>query len=879
MGEVYRARDSKLGRDVAVKVLPAVFASDAQYMARFEREAQVLASLNHPNIAAVYGIEQGALVMELVAGQTLAERIAAGALPIDEALPIARQIAEGLEAAHDRGIVHRDLKPANVKITPEGVVKLLDFGLAKSADEVAPAASQLTISPTLSMAMTQAGMILGTAAYMSPEQARGKPVDRRADIWAFGVVLYEMLTGRALFASGETVTDVIAAVVTRDPDWTALPASTPPHIRKLLERCLRKDVKKRLQAIGEARIAIDEPSAMPAAVAAAPPAAARRSWLAWAVAAAALVAGGAGWWRATRPAELRPLVRMNVEISPDLPLAAGTSGGMMALSPDGMRLAVTVRGSDGQVRLFTRPLYQSQLTLLSGTEGAGTPFFSPDGQWIGFASEGKLKKISVEGGAAVTICPATNMRGASWGDDGNIVLALSSNEALSRVSSAGGNPAPLTKLKSDERTHRWPQVLPGSQAVLFTAHFGTANYDNANLEAFSFKSGQSKIVQRGGFFGRYVVTPSGSGRLIYVHQGTMFAAPFDLDKLELAGAAVPVLEEVASSGNGGGELTFSPTGTLAYLSGKGQQGVWTISWVDRSGKRQPLHTTPGLYYTPRVSPDGKRLAFTIAGATGFDVWVKDLDRDTPSRLTFLKNTNNWPVWTPDGKGIIFKSIDAGSPGLYWIRADGAAEAQRLTDGKADEYPYSISPDGKRLAFSAAGSNGSPDLFTAPIEGDAAHPKLGKPELFLGTPYLEVYPAFSPDGRWLAYMSQDSSTPEIYVRPFPGPGGRWQISTGGGSYPVWSRDGHELLFKGVDQRVMTVTYTAKGDSFIASKPTPWSETRMMVFGTLSTWDLAPDGKRIAAFTTSIDDKEKPQTHLTFLFNFFDELQRRSTAGGR
>jgi Tol biopolymer transport system component len=881
MGEVYRARDSKLGRDVAIKVLPAVFAGDAHYMARFEREAQVLASLNHPNIAAVYGIEQNALVMELVEGQTLADRIAAGALSIDEALPIARQIADGLEAAHDRGVVHRDLKPANVKITPAGVVKLLDFGLAKATDEAAPAASQLTISPTLSMAMTQAGMILGTAAYMSPEQARGKPVDRRADIWAFGVVLYEMLTGRALFASGDTVTDTIAAVVTREPDWNALPAATPAHIRRLLERCLRKDIKTRLQAIGEARIAIDELGRNPALVAAAapPPAAGWRTWLPWAVAAVAILGGAAGWWRATRPPALRPLVRMNVEMAPDAPLANFTTGGMMALSPDGMRLAVSLRGADRGMRLYTRLLHQTQLTPLAGTENGSTPFFSPDGQWIAFFADGNLKKISVEGGAAITLCDAPIARGASWGDDGNIVIALGSNTVLSRVSSAGGTPAVLTKLNPGERTHRWPQVVSGSQAVLFTANAGSANFDNANIDVVSLKTGQRKTVQRGGFFGRYLAVPNGSGRLIYMHQGTLFAAPFDLGRLAVTGTAVPVLEDV-SSGMGRGDFTFSPTGTLVYLAGKGQRGTWKISWVDNSGKSQPLHDISGSYFTPRLSPDGKRLAFTMASVgQGFDLFVKDLDRDTPSRLSFLEGANNWPVWTPDGKNIIFKSTSPSSPGLYWIRSDGAAEAQRLSDGKLEEYPYSISPDGKRLAFTQRGNAGSPDIFTALIEGDPAHPRLGKPELFLGTPVSEAYPAFSPDGRWLAYMSLESATGEVYVRPFPGPGGRWQISSGGGSFPVWSRDGRELLFKGTDQRVMAVSYTARGDSFIAMKPRAWMAKPVMTLGTLSTWDLAPDGKRLAAFQQDTDDQEKPPTHLTFLLNFFDELQRRVPVEGK
>ena len=874
MGEVYRARDLRLGRDVAVKVLPEMLAGDAQYMARFEREAQVLASLNHPNIAAVYGIEQGALVMELVAGQTLAERIGAGALEVEEALPIARQIAAGLEAAHERGIVHRDLKPANVKITADGMVKLLDFGLAKATHEAASSSSRLTISPTLSIAMTQAGAILGTAAYMSPEQARGKTVDRRSDIWSFGVVLYEMLTGQALFASGETVTDIIAAVVTREPDWSALPASTPPHIRSLLERCLRKDVKTRLQAIGEARIAIDEPAGVPVALAPAPSARRQRAWLGWAVAAAAILAGGAGWWRATRPAELRPLVRMNVEMSPDLPIAPGGTGGMMALSPDGRRIAVTLRGAAGRLQMYTRLLHQSQLTALAGTEDASTPFFSPDGQWIGFAAGGKLKKISVEGGAAITLCDAPGMRGASWGDDGSIVLALSPNTTLSRVPSSGGTPAPLTKLNPPERTHRWPQVLPGSQAVLFTAHSGSSNYDSAAIEAVSLKAGQRKTVLRGGFSARYLPTPNGSGRLLYLHQGTLFAAPFDLRRLEITGTASPVQEQVSSSGNGGADFAVSPNGSVVYLPGMGNAGQWIVAWAHRSGKKQVLHAPRGGYFTPRLSPDGKRLAFSTSGGLGFDVWVKDIERDTPSRLSFLKSTNNYPVWTPDGKNIIFKSVDPAGPGMYCVPADGSGEAQRLSDGKGDEYPYSISPDGKRLAYSALGKSGTPDLFTAPIEGGSAHPRLGTPELFLGTPFLEVLPAFSPDGRWIAYLSTESGTSEIYVRPFPGPGGRWQISTAGGAFPVWSRNGRELLYTTPDQRVMAVSYTAGGSTFVAGKPSPWSDIRVMDFGTLATWDLAPDGERIAAFLADIsDEKLKPPTHLTFLLHFSDELERR------
>ena len=773
MGAVYRATDTKLGRDVAIKVLPDAFAADAARMARFEREAQVLASLNHPNIAAIYGIEAGALVMELVEGPDLS-----GPLPVDTVIDYARQIAAGLEAAHERGIIHRDLKPANIKVTPDGAIKLLDFGLAKATEQSAgtSAAASPTMSPTLSLAMTQAGMLLGTAAYMSPEQARGKPVDKRADIWAFGVVLFELLTGHALFGEGETVSDSLAAVITKEPDFASLPKDTPPDLVRLLRRCLRKDPKLRLRDIGEARIALDEPAAIPAAPAALSPA--RRSYVPWAVAAVAVVAAAAGWWRAMRPAEFRPVVRMNVEVTPDMQLINSTTGGMMALSPDGQRLVVTAHGADGKVRLYTRLLQQSRLTPLAGTENAGTPFFSPDGQSIGFAADGNLKKVSVEGGAAISVCPAANVRGASWGDDGNIVFAPHTDNGLSRVSSAGGTPVPLTKLKEGERTHRWPQVLPGSRAVLFTAHSGVNNYDEAAIEVYSLQTGQRKTVQRGGFFGRYAGLPDGSGRLLYIHQSTLFAAPFDLRRLEVTGPAIPVQEEVSSSGNGGGDFSFSRTGTLVYLSGTASAGTWTIAWVDSAGQRTTLHAVPGSYYTPRLSPDGKRLAFSMAAASGSDndLWVMDLDHDTSSRLSFLKNANEYPVWTRDGKSIVFRSEDAASPGLYWIRADGGGEAQRLTDGKANEYPYSVSPDGKRLAFSAAGNGGNSAVYTAPIEGDAAHPKLGKPELFVDA---AAQPAFSPDGRWLAICPPSRGTvprPTFARSPGLGAGGRFPTAT-------------------------------------------------------------------------------------------------------
>jgi Tol biopolymer transport system component/predicted Ser/Thr protein kinase len=846
MGEVYRAKDTKLKRDVALKVLPDAFANDPARMARFRREAEVLASLNHPNIAQIYGIEDRALVMELVEGKTLPSP-----LPIDTALNYAKQIADALEAAHDKGVTHRDLKPSNIMITPSGVVKVLDFGLALLNRDRQGADSTVTMSPT------QAGAIMGTAGYMSPEQARGEPVDKRADIWAFGVVLYEMLTG---------------AKITDEPDWNRIPEKA----RRLLRRCLEKDPRRRLRDIGDAMALVEEPGESPAAGSKARP-----TWLPWTVAAIAVIVALVGWWYTTRPVPLRPLVRLNAEIAADTPLARIAAGGVLALSPDGTRLALTLRGADGKVRLHTRLLQQNQATPLAGTENAFSPFFSPDGEWIGFFADDKLKKISVEGGAAVTLCDAPDPDGASWGDDGNIIAALTGGhgKGLWRVPSSGGSCVPLTKLNPGEVTHRWPQVLPGSQAVLFTAATHVGNYDDATIDAFSIKTGERKAVQRGGFFPRYLPTSDGGGHLVYLHQNTLFAVPFDPARLALTGVPAPILEDVSSSAGAGGDLAFggapSGPGTFVYLAGKGQE-AFPISWLDSAGKTEPLQASIGRYFTPRFSPDGKRLAFALGGQAE-DIWVKDLDRDTPSRLSFLAGLNRWPVWTPDGKSIVFQSANPVTPGLYWIRSDGSGEAQRLTDGTLHEFPYSFSPDGKLLAFSADG-NGGGDIFTAPIEGDPSHVRLGKPELFLGTPFIEWYPAFSPDGHWLAYTSTESGTLEVYVRPFPGPGGKWQISTGGGRFPLWSRDGRELLFESLDGRVMAVSYTAKGDSFASGKPRAWSETRLRELGTLSVYDLAPDGKRLAA-TLAGSEAGKEPTHVTFLLNFFDELRRRAPAGGK
>ena len=875
MGEVYRARDPKLNREVAIKVLPPALANDADYLARFQREAQTLAYLNHPNIASIYGLEANAIVMELVEGDTLR-----GPLPLAEALALAKQIAEALEAAHDKGIIHRDLKPGNIKVTPDGVVKVLDFGLAKAVAE--RSTSSGADSPTLTLRATEAGLILGTAGYMSPEQAAGKPVDRRADIWSFGVVLYELLTGRRMF-DGETVSHTLAHVLTGNIDLDEVPAGP---IRELLRRCLDRNLKNRLAHITEARMAIENYA--PGQTQAIAPT--KAGWWPWVAGFATLacLAAGLGWYTATRPAAPRPLVQLDLNIDPDTPLAGvdisvDMRGNLLALSPDGTRLALSLRGADGKVRLHTRLLQQGQAVPLTGTENGYGPFFSPSGEWIGFFADGKLKKIAVGGGAAVTLCNAPVGFGGSWGDDGNIIAALNRWGGLVRIPAAGGTPVQVTKLDPGGSAHRWPQVLPGSEAVIFTAlELFSTDRSNANIEVISLRTGERKTLHRGGFFGRYLAEGNGSrgpGHLVYLHQSRAFAVPFHPEKLALAGDAVPILEDVSSSSSAGGDFAFAQNGMFVYFAGKAAQTLGRpISWVGSDGPAaQPLHAPLGSYYGPRFSPDGKRLAFQILTGTGSDIWVKDLDRDTPSQLSFMPGHNHQPVWAPDGKVIVFRSSNATAPGLYAVRADGAGNAKRLTEGKSGELPSSFSPDGKRLVITQNGNGDSSDIFTVPVEADTGPGgpglRLGKPELFVGTPFAEKWPVFSPDGRWLAYESNESGTDEVYVRPFlPPGGGRWLVSAGGGRAPLWSRDGRELLFRALDGRVMATDYVAKGDSFVAGKPRVWTETRIRPSAAYASYDIHPDGKRLAAILA--DNDEKLPTHLTFLLNFFDELRRKA-----
>jgi Tol biopolymer transport system component len=861
MGEVYQAHDTKLGRDVAIKVLPEAFAHDPDRLTRFQREAKMLASLNHPNIATIHGLEQSGgtsyLVMELVSGETLQERVKRdGAVPVEEALAIAKQIAEALEAAHEKGIIHRDLKPANVKLTPEGKVKVLDFGLAKAfAGDTST--EDMGNSPTLSMAATMQGVILGTAAYMSPEQARGKACDKRTDIWAFGCVLYELLTGKQTF-HGEDVTDILAAVVRAEPDWNALPAATPPKVRELLRRCLQKDKTLRLRDAGDAQIEIQDALAGTKGAGATHASTAPRSKLAWAVSVAfAFVAAvmAWGWWRATVPVgqKLQPLVRLDVDLGPDVSLSSTA-----ILSPDGTRIVYVSQG-----RLFTRRLDQPNATELAGTQGAYAAFFSPDGQWVAFFSPGKLQKVSIDGGSAITLCNAPYGVGGSWGEDGNIIVGFNLTSGLSRVPSAGGPPTPVTDLPSGEQTHRWPQILPGGKAVLFTANATATGFDGANIEVMSLADHRRKTLVRGGTYGRYLP----SGHLIYVNRGTLFAVPFDVDRLEVRGTPAPVVDQVGYNGTyGSAQFDFSQTGTLIYRSGGAGGGLYTVQWLDAAGKTQPLLAKPDAYVRPSLSPDGNRLAISTS-----DIWVYEWQRDTMTRLTFGFTASSYPIWSTDGRYILYQAPG----GIFWTRSDGSGKPQQLTQSKNLQYPWSFTPDGKRLAFNEINPETGFDLWTVALENDGAGLRAGKPEPYLQTPFDERHPSFSPDGRWMAYDSNESGSYQLYVRAFPDKGGKWQISNSGGMYPVWSRNGHDLFFRTEDNQIMVANYIVRGDSFVADKPRVWSEKRIANIGLLANYDLAPDGKRIVALmAVDTPEGQKAQNHVIFLENFFDEVRRRT-----
>jgi eukaryotic-like serine/threonine-protein kinase len=796
MGEVYRARDTKLQRDVAIKVLPDLFAADPERLARFEREAQLLASLNHPNIAHVYGVEDRALVMELVEGDDLAQRLARGPIPVDEALAIARQIADALEAAHEHGIVHRDLKPANVKVRPDGAVKVLDFGLAKAMEPPRSAAETLN-SPTFTAQATQQGLVIGTAAYMPPEQARGKTVDKRADIWAFGCVLYEMLGGRQTFG-GDTITDVLAAVVRQDPDWTTLPVDTPSSVRRLLVRCLQKDPARRLRDISDARLEIDDRDAPPSAP---PPAQGPRprgrERLAWTVAAvtglAAIAAVAAAI--ALRPAPAADVPETRLEFNtPPTPDALG-----LAISPDGRDIVVAAF-SGGQPRLVIRPLGVDATQTLNGTEGAAYPFWSPDGKSVGFFADGALKRVD-RNGSVLNLARASASRGATWGGDDTIVFAAASAGPLSRMPAAGGTAQIASRLLDGQQSHRFPQFLSDGRHFVFYAQAavsatrGVYLGELGSLDAtYLVDSDVAAVVANG-------------DSLLLVRQGTLSAHRLDVAAGKLVGNPVPIATDVAVDGALAVSAVSAGAGTIIMRRGSAI-GLRDLVWYDQSGK--PLakigESDPAYPRVPELSPDESKLAIYRSAGGNTDVWLIDTARAGRTRFTFDASSDVFPVWSPDGSQIVFGSNRKGMFDLYQKASSGSGVEQLILESSQSKVPSQWSPDSRFLVYRVTTDKGY-DLWALPMSGDRTPVPLAT------SPFEEREGQVSPDSRWLAYQSNESGRFEIWVQGFPVASSKWQVSQNGGAQVRWSADGKRLFYMALDGRLHVVDLSVTPDRAI------------------------------------------------------------------
>jgi Tol biopolymer transport system component/predicted Ser/Thr protein kinase len=872
MGEVYKARDTRLDRTVAIKVLPTHLAGRTELRERFEREAKTIASLNHPHICTLFDTghqdEIDFLVMEYLEGETLAQRLKKGALPIQQVLQYAVEIADALDKAHRKGITHRDLKPGNIMLTKSGT-KLLDFGLAKLTQEAAPAIPDSQL-PTLKSAITGEGTILGTLQYMAPEQVEAKEVDARTDIFAFGAVVYEMATGKKAF-EGKTSASVMAKILEAEPpSMTSLQPMTPPQLDRVVKTCLAKEPDERWQTASDLCRELKWISDGGSQAAFPVPSASEPAWkkrLVWVAAFAIVIAAAVGvalYMRRSTPAAIRA-VRFTV--GPPEKAEFGPNPGFLSVSPDGTKLAFVATTGPGSGQLWIRALDSPTAQALPGTEGASQPFWSPDSQFIGFFARGSLKKIAVSGEPAQTLTeaqssntPGASTTGGAWSREGVILFTANiTSSAISRVPASGGAASPVTTLDASrlELAQSWPRFLPDGKHFLYTT-FATGT-GARGIYAASLESKDRKLILNSPSNAIYVLP----GYLLFVRQGTLMAQPFDADRLQLTGEAVPIAEGLqVSQTTGSASFTASDNGVLAYRTGTAAAAL-TLVWVSRNGTEQRLSAPAHNYTLPRLSPDGQRVAIAIEEAES-QIWLYDLSRDTLTRLTFTGTANVDPLWTPDGKRIVFKG---NGNRLFWQPADGSGGAEELTsaDLSANNAPDSWSPDGQELALTE--DRATRNIWIMPL-------KDRKPRPFVVSPSYETAPRFSPDGHWIAYASNESGRYEIFVRPYPGPGGKWQISTDGGTEPVWNPKGRELFYRN-GQKLMALDYSAQ-PAFSAGKPRMLFEGPYLTTArSIPDYDVSPDGQRFLMLRAP--DQAQAPAQISVVLNWLEELKQKVPAG--
>ncbi len=883
MGEVYRATDTRLGRDVAIKVLPTTFASDPKFRERFEREARAIASLQHPNICVLHdlGRHEGTdfLVLEYLEGETLDARLRKGPLASEQVLRYGAQIADALDKAHRQGITHRDLKPGNVMLTKSGV-KLLDFGLAKPTKTrvAATALDAMTHTPTASLEqapITSEGTLVGTFQYMAPEQLEGKEADARSDIFALGCLLYEMATGKRAF-DGKTPASVVAAILASEPKpITTLHPASPPALDRVVKTCLAKDPDERWQSAHDLKGELEWISQ--ATGEAVDRAVRGHRWQFGMLVAgalltivAALATGVVLWNRQPRSLQ-RPLTRfaLTLPAGERVPLITWPA---VAISPDGTEV-VYAGGRGESKQLFLRSMDRFDVTPLEGTQNANSPFFSPDGQWVGFFADLKLKKINLRGGLPIALCDVGDDRGGSWGPNDTIIFIPDATSGLMRIPASGGTPQALTSpdASKGERTHRWPEILPGGKAVVFT--IGSLDspdyYLDAKIAVELLETGEKKILPVEGTFARY----DPAGYLVFAQRAGLFAVPFDLKRLKVTGPPVRVLDDIAMDRSTGAvDFSLSRTGSLSYVPGGWSYSDLVLAWVDRKGSVQPVPAPARAYTNPHLSPDGKQVAFGDSAARTAGIWVYDIPRGTMMRLTYTSDDLS-PVWTPNGKRIAYMEESNRTFAIKWKPADGSGGEETLLGAQNfTQFPESWSPDGKFLAYSATGHNTEGDIWILPLEGDR------KPRSFVQTAFDERAAKFSPDGHWIAYASTESGRYEVYVQPFPGPGGKWQISTEGGNWPVWARSGRELYYLN-GSKIMGVGVTIQ-PSFTAAAPRLLADTPIQTSGIYvgnGEFDVSPDGQHFL-FVKARQENALP-AEVRVALNWSEELKRLAPVGNQ